>query len=207
MVARWSSFRKVLLVWAICSLSIGVSTLGIARPASACSCAQWTDDEAFAAADAVFTGALIDIQTPPGDSYSSTDPERFVFDVDEVFKGDAFARQSIVTARDGASCGLEISGPGPFLVFAFTESDGITTGAADGEFYSNLCQGTRALASGAMPSTFNAGTPPVAGSSPVGSSETSSSTAPWIVSGAVLIAVVGAVALIAGRNRRHAADN
>ena len=84
--------------------------------AAACSCVSFTDVEAFAAADVIFTGTLDEIITPTGDTSASNDPERFVFDVAEVFKGEAFERQSVVTARDGASCGLEISGRGPFGV-------------------------------------------------------------------------------------------
>ena len=47
----------------------------------------------------VFSGELVEIRTPPGASYSSADPERFVFAVDHVYKGDAKARQSVVTPR------------------------------------------------------------------------------------------------------------
>ena len=108
---------------------------------------------------------LAEIITPEGDTYSSSDPERFVFDVDEVFKGTVYARQSIVTARDGASCGLEISGSGPFVVFALNESGGTTDGAVEGELYSNLCTGTRALASSDIPATFGEASAPVPGAS------------------------------------------
>ncbi|MGI8791726.1 MAG: hypothetical protein ACR2H3_00850, partial [Acidimicrobiales bacterium] len=63
-----------------------------------------------------------------GDVISSADPERFVFDVQDVFKGEVTSRQTVVTPRSGASCGLEISGPGPYLVFAFADSQ-LTSGA------------------------------------------------------------------------------
>ena len=120
-------------------------------------------------ADAAFTGTLVETITPAGDAGRSTDPKRFVFDVDEVFKGDVFARQSIA---DFAVCALEIRGPGPFVVFAHTKTDGIPSGAADGELYSDMCSGTRALANGALPASFGAASSPVTGTSPIGDSET-----------------------------------
>ncbi len=120
----------------------------------------------------------MDIVTPPGDgTFSSTDPERFVFDVDQVYKGEAFVRQTIVTAHDGASCGLEITGPGPFLVFA-TTTDSIMSGAAEGELYSNLCHGTRATAEGDIPSAFGTGEPPSAASTAENGASSSEPAAP-----------------------------
>jgi hypothetical protein len=52
-------------------------------------------------------------------------------------------RQHLVTARDGASCGIEISGRGPFVVFARIDFGGIPSGAVNGESRSNLRSGTR----------------------------------------------------------------
>lgn len=141
----------------------------------------------------MFIGTLAEIITSGGPSYSSADPERFVFEVDEVFTGEVFARQSVVTARDGASCGLEISGPGPFLVFAVANDD-VTGGAVDGELSSNLCSGTRELGSSAVPAEWGDASPPIAGASPIGSSGSGSPT-PWIVAlgGLTAAAAVGAV--------------
>lgn len=169
----------------------GFVLVGGGRSVSACSCVGYTDDEAFAAADAVFTGVLLEIQTPPGDAYSSADPERFVFQVDEVFKGKAFARQSVVTAREGASCGLEIAGSGPFVVFARNESDGIVDGAAKGEVYSNLCSGTRPLSERVVPTGFGEGRAPTSQSPSVAQDPTTGDAAGvlWQVALPVLIAV------------------
>ncbi|MGH9271188.1 MAG: hypothetical protein ACRDZ2_07930, partial [Ilumatobacteraceae bacterium] len=96
--------RGVWMTLAAAAASL-VVVVGEGRSVSACSCVEFTDQQAFEAAETVFTGTLVDIVTPPGDTFSSTDPERFVFDVDQVYKGDAFVRQTIVTAREGASCG------------------------------------------------------------------------------------------------------
>jgi hypothetical protein len=151
---------------ALVAVAMAAVMFGASEPAAACSCGMFTDEQALASADAAFTGTLVDVITPPGDTYSSSDPERFVFEVDDVFKGTVFARQSIVTARDGASCGLEISGPGPYVVFA-SEEDDLVGGAVDGELYSNLCAGTRSL-DGGVPASFEAASPPLPGASAVG---------------------------------------
>ncbi|HSP27235.1 MAG TPA: hypothetical protein VLN74_01715 [Ilumatobacteraceae bacterium] len=148
-----------------------------------------------------------------GDNVVSTDPERFVFDVDQVFKGEAQTRQSVVTAREGASCGLEISGPGPFVVFARLDDDGITSGAMDGEVYSNSCSGTRPLADGALPTSFGTPSPPVtvgaageASSPPASNVDGSSAPGLWIagIAGVVVLGAGSAVALRHhGAQRRH----
>lgn len=155
----------------------------------ACSCGPLTDQQALEFADAVFVGSLAEIITPPGGNYSSDDPERFVFEVDAVYRGQVFARQSVVTARDGASCGLEISGTGPFLVFA-RAPDTSTDDAVDGELTSSLCSGTRAVEPAGPPVGFGDASPPLPGASPVGSTSAGTPTTP-------IVAIVGAV-VVAG---------
>jgi hypothetical protein len=167
---RGSAVRRVIRFSTLGLLIVGLFVLGGATRAEACSCASVADEEAFANADAGFTGTLVEVITP-GDAHSSADPERFVFEVDEVFKGDVAERQSVVTAQEGASCGLEIAGPGPFVVFARTESGGITQGAVEGELYSNLCSGTRPRADGELPIGWAVAVEPSAGSSPIGGDE------------------------------------
>lgn len=191
---RASKVRRIVLPWALAPLIVGLVVLGSAERAAACSCAVVSDQEAVANADAVFIGTLVDIITPTGSAVSSADPERFVFDVDEVFKGEVSERQSVVTARDGASCGLEISGPGPFVVFARTESDGITTGAVDGQLYSNLCSGTRPLSNGALPAGLAVGAAPEPRASATGGDEDGTPLPVWIavgVGGLALLTVAG----------------
>lgn len=145
----------------------GFALAATAQPASACSCATLGDDAAFADADAVFSGVLAEVRTPAGERFNSSDPERFIFDVDRVYKGEVFERQSVVTAREGASCGLELSiQAGRILVFGRRDGDFIVQ-ADDGELAANLCNGTRpVLASNPVP--FGAGALPRAGSSPIG---------------------------------------
>ena len=121
-----------------------IAVLVPAPPASACSCVTPTDQAAVDDADAVFTGTLVDRVPPPRAAVGSADPTRYVFAVDDVYEGDVTARQTVLTPSSGASCGFELSGTGPFLVFAFRDSQ-LTAGADDGELYSHLCSGTRPL--------------------------------------------------------------
>jgi hypothetical protein len=184
--------RAILVLLACSATSVGFAVAS-GQPASACSCATFTEQEAFDGADAVFAGELVEIVTPPGDTDSTVDVERFVFDVDVVYKGEAVDPQTIVTARDGATCGLEVHGPGPFLVYA-TLTDSIVTGAVDDELYSNLCSGTRAVADAAVPASFGDGRPPSAPASS-GSSSADTSDKGWVI--VAVVGVVGA-ALVAG---------
>lgn len=111
-----------------------------AAPAQACGCmSNPVLAQQFADAEAVFTGRLLSrtVAHPddPGER-SSADPAYHVFAVDSVLKGAVDGRQEVVSADDGASCGLEIRGTGPQLVFADRR---------DGELSADLCNGTAEL--------------------------------------------------------------
>lgn len=193
---------RVLVVGTLVLVCVATLAIGSARPAGACSCEVPTDQQALGRADAAFTGALVDVVAPTEALVSSADPERFVFEVDEVFKGPVTARQTVVTPRGGESCGLEISGPGPHLVFAFEDS-GLTSGAEEGELYSHLCSGTRLLADAAVPDSFMGSPPAPGGRTPPGSATESASTrpdggatTPWVplaIGAGALLLVVAAV--------------
>jgi hypothetical protein len=117
------------------------------RPAGACSCAVGTDQQAFDRADAVFTATLTKMEDP--DSGRSTAPRVYTFAVDDVLKGEVAPQQTVRSEQSGASCGLEIAGAGPFIVFAVASVHGssdIELGA--GELYAGLCGGTRAISVG-----------------------------------------------------------
>jgi len=127
----------------------GLVQVGTAGTALACSCAGPTTDlQSAQRADAVFTGVLLDRQVADGVVVSSSDPAVLTFRVEEIFRGEVAQRQAIVTARDGASCGLELSGPGPHLIFARTEAFPFEPDAADGALRADLCGGSRPLSSG-----------------------------------------------------------
>lgn len=124
---------------------VAVPALLTAAPASACDCASSSVKEYFDRADAVFTGSLVsrEVERPGGGS--STDAALHVFTVDSVYKGTAHREQGVVSPQSGASCGLELTGEGPFIVFgsrsghlggeSFTE-------LTDGQYAASLCGGT-----------------------------------------------------------------
>ncbi len=156
-----------------------------AERAWACSCAGFTDAEAFDVSGAVFLGELVERREPTVVGSSAADV-RLVFAVERVFKGEVHATQSVVTAAFGASCGLEITGPGPHLVFG--RPRGTST-----EVDADLCGGTRTLAADPVPEAFGAGTAPFGGSSEIGNDRSGL----WIVSAAGVVVIAVSAALIA----------
>jgi hypothetical protein len=119
--------------------------LWVAPPASACGCVGGTTQEFFDRADAVFTARLVSREEPRGALLSSADPALHVFAVDTVFKGTAHERQGVLSPVSGASCGLELAGEGPFVVFATRSADlGGTPFATldDDQYAAFLCGGT-----------------------------------------------------------------
>lgn len=202
MPARAQMVARIVVLVVVAGATV---LFGASEPASACSCVGLTDEQALTGHDAAFTGTLVEVITPPGDTSSSSDPERFVFEVDDVVKGTVFTRQSVVTAQNGASCGLEISGPGPYLVFA-SEDAVLTSGAVDGELYSNLCSGTRALAGGVLPASLGATSDPLPGASPIGDGGSGAGvSAVQVVAIVAGIALLGAVCMFGiSRRRKYA---
>jgi hypothetical protein len=100
----------------------------LAPAASACSCTGGTAADHALRADAVFSGRLVDREVVGGTALH-------VFAVDTVYAGEVSARQGVLSPASGASCGLELAGEGPFLVFADREDDRLAAG---------LCGGTAA---------------------------------------------------------------
>jgi hypothetical protein len=100
----------------------------LAPAASACSCTGGTTADHALSADAVFSGRLADREVVGGTALH-------VFAVDAVYAGQVAARQGVLSPASGASCGLELAGEGPFLVFAVREDDRLVA---------DLCGGTTA---------------------------------------------------------------
>ena len=123
-------------------LALFLAVLGVvvlpAAPAAACDCVGDTTAGFFARADLVFTGTLVsrEVSHPNAPVLSSADPALHVFAVDAVFKGSAAQRRGVVSADSGATCGLELSGKGPFVVFANRDGD---------QYTASLCGGSAPL--------------------------------------------------------------
>ena len=124
-----SAAPVVLLLCAVAVLAGPVS------PAVACDCAGGSAAAHYADADVVFTGTLVS-RTGVDGSGSSTALATWVFAVDRALKGSVPAEAVIQSASSGASCGLELTGSGPFAVFARDAGTHLTA---------ELCQGSAQL--------------------------------------------------------------
>jgi hypothetical protein len=61
-------------------------------------------------AEGAFIGTLLERREPPAAPVqSSADPVTLLFRVEQIYKGDIENRIEVVTARGGASCGLELN--------------------------------------------------------------------------------------------------
>lgn len=141
--------RAVVIV--LLAFLVAVPALLSATPASACDCASSSVKEYFDRADAVFIGSLASREVEQPGGGSSTDPALHVFTVDSVYKGTAHREQGVVSPQSGASCGLELGGEGPFIVFASRSGHlgGETfTELPDGQYAASLCGGTTQVTPG-----------------------------------------------------------
>jgi hypothetical protein len=181
----------------------------LAPAASACSCVPATTAEQLARADVAFTGTLVSrevLRPDPGTS-GSDDPVVHVFAVDTVLKGAPAAQQIVVSAASSASCGLELSGDGPFLVLATAPPD-----APAGQLTATLCGGT-----GPVPPELAAEAPGPAGVDPAGATGAGTADGPvdpgaplyedpspaavllWVAGLAVVTLLAGVLVVLHGR--------
>lgn len=175
-----------------------------APPAYACSCGAFSDQEAFSRADTVFVGDLADYEAPESPK-SSIDPALWTFAVTDVYKGEVNERQIVVSAVDGASCGLELPHVGRFLVFARREPQAFEIAVDGGPLYSALCDGTRSVAERAVPDSFGAPRPvnAVAPIAPPSTEQNERDRAVWpYVAGAFVLVSLGVVLVTRTRRRR-----
>ena len=84
----------------------------------------------------MFTGTVADKEPPPKRPVmSSMDPVTYTFDVERAFKGDPSGTVPVLSAMDGASCGLEGVRVGQrYVVFA--------SAGRGGDLWASLCGGT-----------------------------------------------------------------
>ena len=100
---------------------------------------------AFDRADAVFIGRVVarEPRRPfPWVFSSSTDPTVWTFEVTRVYKGEVRRRQEVVSPISGASCGLELRGSGPFVVYANHDAAGPVPAPGEGQLAAHLCGGS-----------------------------------------------------------------
>ena len=151
--------------------------------AYACSCVAEHDDPTHVQrAEVIFTGTMIDNRT-------RGQIRILTFTVDRVFKGTAYATQAVTTHRQGPACGLELAGPGPFVVFADR------TGSPRAALEANSCGGTRTAP---IADDLGPGHPPISGRSRTGGLA-------WLVPAAAGMGLLGvAIGFVVVRRRRSA---
>ena len=154
--------------------------------AFACSCAYDRDDPALVErAEVIFTGTVTENRT-----FGQT--RTLTFAVDRVYKGTAYATQTVTTARQGPACGLELTRPGPYVVFAQR------TGSPQDVLEANSCGGTRAAP---IAADLGPGQAPTVGRSPT-------SGLPWLAPMAAGLGLLGiAIGLAVVVRRRRAAGS
>jgi hypothetical protein len=138
----------------------------VARPgtAHACDCGAFDPLVAFADADAVFTGESIEVRVGP-EGEPTEAQRRHVFSVDQVFKGEVFEQQSVVSSTEESECGLPWEQPGAIaIVFGFRQ--GADT-LVDGELVAERCTTTALTAASVLPE-FGEPFAPLPGASPIG---------------------------------------
>jgi hypothetical protein len=112
----------------------------------ACSCAQMNREEALSNADVAFVGVVAAIDDPSmGPMVSSGDPLRYTFALEETLKGELSGTLEVLSARSGASCGMEFGLAQRWRVFAYVDESG--------HLQSHLCSGNELLAEGVPIST------------------------------------------------------
>jgi hypothetical protein len=148
---------------------VGLSAIA-ARPGSAhaCECTAYDPAAAYAAADAVFTGETIEVRFGLDGGATASEP-RQVFRVDQVFKGEVFELQSVVSSNADDACGLEWEQPGAIAI-VFGSREGERAGLATmlpGELAADRCT-TTALTAASVVTEFGQPFAPVPGVSPIG---------------------------------------
>lgn len=168
-------------------------------PAAACSCARPEPAEAFQQSDAVFIGQISEIRRP-GSLMINEQEARYIFSVETVFKGDVYEQQSIVTHAQGPTCGLEITGPGQFLMFATTNGFGGPE-PDDGEFASSLCSANTSVDIEETAADFGDSYAPLTGASPTGSAGLTSFAWGALLAGSLTLVLFVSLAFVGLRRR------
>ena len=178
------SRRQALAV--LFGMLVGAASMIGFAPAAFASCAYAADSpENLQRADVVFVGEIV------GDRSGMLGAQReLTFKVDQVYKGEAYAEQLVVSSTSGDS--LNIAGTGQFLVLARYGSSRTNGPAA--KLTSDGCSGTRA---GPAPAALGAGRPPVAGSS------ARASRHPELLVGVGVVFVIGSIVVNRWAARRR----
>jgi hypothetical protein len=189
---------------------LAVLFAGIVLPGSAaqaCRCAVFEPEALAAEADAVFYGEIVDrTPTRPEGQNNSSDMTReaYTIDVEQVFKGEVYAEQSVLAGSNTSTCGIDLPASGTVLVYGTRATDGEGSGL---RYATSLCSGTQMRDS--VPAVLGEGDPPIAakpaleGQLTVAPDEDGAGVNPVVVGGVavLLLAGLGALGVVMWRRR------
>jgi len=108
----------------------------------ACSCIEMTPAIALANADVAFVGVVAAINDPgSGPLIGSADPLRYTFALEQTLKGAPKLSLDVLSARSGASCGMEFAAAQRWRIYAYADEAG--------QLQTGLCSGNELLAENA----------------------------------------------------------
>lgn len=171
----------------------------VPAPACACSCIPASLGEHFERADVVFAGRLVSRD-------DRADEATLVYEVSTVYKGNVSARQEIVTHSSSASCGLELTGRGPHLVFGNEDDSEYEPTPREGQYVSGLCGGSRHFDAAARAELEPLGkaTKPAAGSTGTETAAVGGTSVGWWIGatgGGVAVAAIAVAGVLVWRRR------
>jgi hypothetical protein len=139
-----------LAVGSVTALLLGLAAIwAVPARAYACGCIHDIEDPALVdLAEVIFTGTVVGERSL---GYNRT----YIFAVQRVYKGSVYAEQRVQTASQRSACGLDLNGPGPFLVLGGYAPNGV--------LLANACGGS---AKAPAPAYLGPGTPPRPGTEP-----------------------------------------
>jgi hypothetical protein len=108
--------------------------------AYACSCAPASTQRYISGSGAVFSAVVVEVEEGPPTKMMGTSgirSSRVTLRASEVWKGPQRETLEVSTPRDGATCGYHFKEGQEYLVFAYTEKQGLVV---------DSCNGTRRLA-------------------------------------------------------------
>lgn len=137
---RFPSAQGRVLVRLLAVVAAGLIAVGVAVPASACSCAMRSTAELADAADLIVRGRVtaIDRTRVAG---GSADPVLYTIAATAIWKGPTATTYTVATAASGASCGLEGIAEGDDIVLFARAADQPGADLA-ATWTTSLCSGT-----------------------------------------------------------------
>lgn len=144
-------------------VSAALGPIVVAHPAAACTCGSTTDEKAFAASDAVFTGEVVASTTrwTAGTLGREDGAVIRTVAVTRAFKGDV-TRTLLVATSAGSTCTTGFEAGGAVLVFAHVLHRPARLPYDHASHTTDLCGGSRPLDARPVPASFGPGVEPTA---------------------------------------------